>query len=105
MIDQLEKWDKELFRIINGAHNGFGDFIMTWASNKFVWIPLYIFLLYWLFKYKKNYGWMALSLGLLILISDQMASGFLKPWVARLRPCHDPEIMSWAHIPDGLGLR
>lgn len=105
MIDQLEQWDKALFRIINGAHNGFGDFIMTWASNKFIWIPLYVVLLYWLFKYKKNYGWMALSLGLLILISDQTASGLLKPWVARLRPCHDPEIMDWVHTPDGCGGR
>ncbi len=105
MIDQLEQWDKALFRIINGAHNSFGDFIMTWASNKFIWIPLYVVLLYWLFKYKKNYGWMALSLGLLILISDQTASGLLKPWVARLRPCHDPEIMDLVHSPDGCGGR
>lgn len=103
MLDQLEQWDKSLFRLINGFNNPTADLIMATISDKFVWIPLYVMLAYWLFRFKKNYGWMALSLGLLILISDQTASGLLKPWVERLRPCHDPELIGTINTPDGCG--
>ena len=105
MLNQLEEWDKALFRLINGFNSPTADLIMTWVSNKFLWIPLYILLLYWLFKYKKKYGWMALSLGLLILLSDQTASGLLKPLIGRLRPCHDPDLIGNINIPDGCGGR
>ncbi len=103
MIDQLEQWDKSLFLWLNQAHNTVADFVMIGVSNKFVWIPLYLLLLFWLFKYDKQYVWLAISLGLLILISDQVASGILKPWVGRLRPCHDPSISNLVHAPDGCG--
>jgi undecaprenyl-diphosphatase len=105
VIDQLEKWDKSLFLWINEAHNEFADQMMIWVSNKFVWIPLYLLLLFWLFKYYKQYLALAFSLGILILISDQSASGILKPWIERLRPCHDPSIAHLVNTPDGCGGR
>lgn len=105
MIDQLEQWDKSLFLWLNQSHNTVADFLMIGLSNKFVWIPLYLLLLFWLFKYNKEYVWLAISLGLLILISDQVASGILKPWVGRLRPCHDPSISNLVHSPDGCGAK
>jgi undecaprenyl-diphosphatase len=105
VIDQLEQWDKSFFLWINGENNDYADHLMTWVSNKFMWIPLYLLLLFWLFKYQKHYLGMAISLGVLILISDQLASGVLKPWVERLRPCHDPSISNLVHSPDGCGGR
>ena len=104
MIERLIAWDQSLFLLLNNAHNGFLDFLMPWISNKFVWVPLYLWLLYLLFKHNRQ-KWLliALSIGLLILISDQVASGFLKPTVARLRPCYDPDISPQTLLIGGCG--
>lgn len=104
MIDRLEQWDKSIFKLLNGAHNNLLDFLMPWISNKWVWIPLYVLLLYWLFKYHKgNFAITLIGIALLILISDQVASGILKPWVERLRPCYDPELAESVHLLKGCG--
>ena len=104
MIASLEAWDKALFEILNGAHNGFFDFIMPWISNKYIWIPLYALILYGLIKYS-GYAWWQVIIGTIVLItiSDQVASGMLKPWVERLRPCHDPELKEFVHLLKGCG--
>lgn len=104
MIKTLEEWDKALFLKLNGAHNSLFDFLMPWISNKYVWIPLYAVLLYLLIK-KDQRQWflMILSLGIMIYLSDQLASGFLKPTVERLRPCYDPEISDQVHLLKGCG--
>lgn len=104
MIDRLEQWDKSLFRLLNGAHNDLFDFIMPWISNKYVWIPLYAILLYWLIRHAKLPVWQTLaSIVILIIISDQVASGILKPWIERLRPCYDPELTDSVHLLKGCG--
>ncbi len=106
MIDQLEKWDKSLFKFLNGTYNDLFDFLMPWISNKWVWIPLYAVLIYWLVKKSEgNIVFTLISIGLLILISDQVASGILKPWVGRLRPCYDPELADSVHLLKGCGGR
>ena len=99
IIETLEKWDKEFFLFLNGSNNSFLDFLMPWISNKYVWIPLYAILLYWLIRTNQTKTlYILISLGLLIFISDQMASGFLKPTVGRFRPCYDPEIQEQVHL-------
>ncbi|OEK01584.1 hypothetical protein BFP97_08660 [Roseivirga sp. 4D4] len=106
MIDQLEQWDKSLFKFLNGAHNDLFDFLMPWISDKWVWIPLYALLIYLLVKHEKgNLAFTLIGIGVLILISDQVASGILKPWVGRLRPCHDPELADSVHLLKGCGGR
>ncbi len=104
MIEQMKAWDYELFRWINGTHNSFFDFLMPWISNKFIWIPLYAVLLYAMVRYSPFKLWQIILGGvILILFSDQMASGILKPWVARLRPCHDPVLSGDIHLLKGCG--
>ena len=104
MLEKLEDWDKALFLFLNGANNDFFDFLMPWISNKYVWIPLYALLLYWLIKTNQTKTlYILVSLGLLIFISDQLASGFLKPTVERFRPCYDPEIKDQVHLLKGCG--
>jgi len=106
MIKTLEAWDKQLFELLNSAHNGFLDFLMPWISDKYIWIPLYGLILFSLIKYS-GYKWWQVILGiiLLITISDQLASGLLKPWVGRLRPCYDPELEGIVHLLKGCGGR
>ncbi|WP_420386119.1 phosphatase PAP2 family protein [Roseivirga sp.] len=104
MIKTLETWDKALFQILNGAHNSFFDALMPWISNKYVWIPLYALLLFYMIR-KSGYPAWQIIIGIiaLIFISDQLASGVLKPWVERLRPCYDPDLEGNVHLLKGCG--
>lgn len=104
MIEQLKAWDYELFRWINGAHNTIFDFLMPWVSDKWVWLPFYALLLYAMVRYSPFKLWqILLGCVLLILFSDQVASGMLKPWIARLRPCHDPVLSGDIRLLKGCG--
>lgn len=106
MIETLESWDKDLFKILNGLHVEFFDIVMPWVSNKYVWIPLYALLLFYLIRYSGFKAWqIVLGIALLIFMSDQIASGILKPWVERLRPCYDPELEGQVHLLKGCGGR
>ena len=98
MIEQLKQWDTGLFLFFNDKHNAFFDFVMYWASNKLVWIPLYIFLLYLLIKhFKLKSIWILLTIGILILCTDQFSVG-LKNYFQRLRPCHEPALEGLVHL-------
>ncbi len=71
---------------------------MYWASNKFIWIPLYVFLLYLIIKYyKKESVWIFIAVVVLIVVSDQLSVLF-KNTFERLRPCHDPDLQGLVHL-------
>ena len=104
MIKTLESWDQSLFKVLNGTHNEFLDFIMPWISNKYVWIPLYALILYGLIKHS-DYSFMEIimGIGILIFFSDYIASGIFKPNFERLRPCHEPELEGMVRLLKGCG--
>ena len=91
MLTKLLNWDRWLFTKINHDWtNAFLDSIYPLWREAITWVPLYIFaLLFVIVNFgKKSVYWM---LGLLITVAttDQISSHILKPWVNRLRPCHD----------------
>ena len=99
MLETLNNIDTEIFLVINGQYNSFWDFVMLWASNKFIWIPLYLLFLYFLIK---NYKWKTLIIlvfvAILITLSDQISLHLFKNIFQRLRPCHEPEIADMVHL-------
>lgn len=98
MVDLLKYWDSQLFLWLNDKHNSFFDLVMFWASNKLFWIPLYLFLIYLLFKnFKKKSFWILLTVGVLIFCADQFSVG-LKNYFQRLRPCHEPALEGLVHL-------
>lgn len=104
MIEYLNNLDTQLFLFINGHHNNFFDYVMVYASSKFFWIPLYLFLIYLLFKEHKTKGFLILFfVVLLILLSDQLSVHAFKNVFERLRPCHNPEIMLSVRTVNGCG--
>ena len=102
LIQRIIELDIQFLELINSMNTPLLDSFMIFITNKFSSIPLYIVLL-WLF-YKK-YGWKTLLLSVpfivfMIVIADQGASGFAKPYFERLRPCHAfPNL----HLPNGCG--
>ncbi|MFQ3575709.1 MAG: phosphatase PAP2 family protein [Cytophagales bacterium] len=104
MIDQINSLDISVFQTINSWHNPFWDIVMIGISSLWLWFPLYGFLLFVGFK---KYQWkvwrLALAAALVIALADQVSSSFIKPKVARLRPCHDETINQTIHQPGGCG--
>lgn len=104
MIDWLSQIDHELFILLNGLYHPAFDKVMVFFSAKLVWAPLYIFLIYWLFRTFKKKGIIYLIAVLLAVgATDQLTSSLMKPGFERLRPCHDPSLSATIRIVDGCG--
>src|SRR6478736_4351745 len=63
------------------------------------WIPLYLFLIYLIFKNFSTRGWLILAGATLsILLADQITSTLMKPFFARLRPSQEPSLQGIVHL-------
>jgi undecaprenyl-diphosphatase len=97
-------WDESVFKLINEAHSDALDLVMIFMSKKYVWIPLYIFLIWKIYQANQKAIKAALVyITLAILWADQISSSLLKPLVKRLRPSHVEAFQSWIHTPNGAG--
>lgn len=107
MIEYLKSIDTELFLFLNGCHNAFFDPIMYWLSDKLIWAPMYLLIIFLIIRrYKMQGVIMLLFIIITIAFCDQTASGLLKNTVQRLRPSHDSALMNLVHLskagPGGL---
>jgi undecaprenyl-diphosphatase len=101
-LDQLIQWDKALLIYLNGLHAPWLDPIMLLITHTLFWSPLYLFLIFLLFRNFRNQAWFLLiGAALTILLCDQITSEFMKPHFARLRPTHDPTMAGLLHLVDG----
>src|SRR5688572_1677837 len=102
MIDHIIEIDEQLFLILNRMHDSWMDPVMWLFSKTEASIPLYAFLLFHIYKVYKEKTWgILLSVGLLILMTDQSTSGLMKPFFERLRPSHEPTLEGMVHIVNG----
>ncbi|MFY1045899.1 phosphatase PAP2 family protein [Chryseobacterium sp. GP-SGM7] len=92
-MEEIIQEDKNLFLYLNNLGDTAFDPFWTMISEKWIWIPLYVIFLYFLYKnFKlKSLLYILLFVAIGITVSDQI-SGIFKYGVARLRPCHDPTI-------------
>ena len=99
MVDKIIQFDRELFLSLNGFHNQFFDFVMYWLSDKVIWIPLYLFFIWLIYKkYPTNWWKILLSLFLCIAIADQLSVHAFKNVFQRLRPSHNPDFEGLIYI-------
>ncbi|MBS1570006.1 MAG: phosphatase PAP2 family protein [Bacteroidetes bacterium] len=99
MIEYLNSIDTQLFLFLNGKHNAFFDFIMYWFSDKWIWLPMYLLIAFFIVKHYKMKGVvMLLFVGVIIALCDQTASHFIKNAVQRLRPSHEPTLKGLVHV-------
>ncbi len=77
---------------------------MYWASNRFVWIPLYLFFFFLAYKQVGKRIWLlALAALLLIVLSDQLSNHAFKNVFLRYRPCHNILIQAQVHLNGSCG--
>ena len=102
-MEALSHIDSDLFLFLNGLHTGWMDRVMNLVTDRWVWIPLYLLLIYWTVRqYGKRFWWVILAVALVVLCADQLASHVCKPVFQRLRPCFNPDFQGLIHLPKGL---
>lgn len=102
MIEFLQNIDEQFFLFLNGINSPFFDTVMFWISGELSWLPLYIFLIFWMIFRKKLTGlWMVLFTLLLFGATDSSSVFFFKNVFDRLRPCHNPELANLVHLVNG----
>jgi len=89
MLEQLLQYDTDLFLYLNNLGSEPYDGIWLFISNKFSSIPLYLILLYLIFRELSWKGTMfvLVAVALMIACSDQLANLFKYVLFQRPRPC------------------
>lgn len=100
-MDKIIELDKKLFLFLNGFHTDELDSVMLLITKTNFWTPLYLLLIYFIFKRYNSEGWLILAgAAIMIILSDQITSSLMKPFFARLRPSHDPSLQGLVHLVD-----
>jgi undecaprenyl-diphosphatase len=100
-IDTLKSIDSSILLAINGWHSPFWDNFMMYTSNRLVWIPLYLGLVYVLYrKFGKSFWLIVLFAIAAVAMSDQLASHLVKNLVMRYRPSHNLILAPKLHFVD-----
>ena len=100
-MEKLQKIDEYFFRIINSVGWEQMDQLMILISSKWFWIPLYLYILYLIYKnYKDSFLKIFFSLGLLIFLADFGSVHLFKEVFERERPCN---VLEGIRVVNGCG--
>lgn len=102
-IEGLLPIERDLFFELNGSDSLFLDNVMWTISGRFIWIPLFLFILFiFFFKTKRSEAILVtLFFVILFVATDQISSGFFKPFFERFRPTHHPDFKDMVDIVNG----
>ena len=101
-IQTLENIDVKILLAVNGANNSLMDALMYAVSDKFIWIPLYLTLLFLTWKYYKMKGiWVLLAFAAAVAIADLASVHLFKNVFQRYRPCHNLDLQGIVHLVNG----
>ena len=102
MLNRLEQLDQSLFLALNGCHSPFLDNFFWMVSDKYIWIPLYLFLVFLIIrKYKKQSWIIILSAITVIILTDQISVHLFKNVFMRYRPSHNLDLQGLVHLVNG----
>lgn len=93
MWEQIIQWDKDLLVFLNGLGNETWDFFWLYITKQLNWWPLFLVILYLLYRKLplKQLILLLLILTLFFVFTDQMTN-LVKNTVQRYRPVNDPEL-------------
>lgn len=104
MIEQLQALDRWLLVAANSHRSPALDKWMVFFTERFVWFPAYFVLLIVLgYLYGRRALLLLPLLGASVALADVISSRFFKPYFARLRPCHDPDLSAALNLANGCG--
>jgi len=96
----IEHYDQTLLFYINQrGSNALFDAVLPWCRQSIIWAPLYLFLTALVVANMGKKGWYWFLFAVLtVAFSDQLSSGLIKPFFARLRPCADPAMLPYINL-------
>jgi undecaprenyl-diphosphatase len=99
LLDTLLQYDTELLIFLNNLGSSFWNPFWMFITNQLNWTPLFLFIIYLVYK---RFGWkkgtfLILSMIALVAISDQFVN-FVKNSFMRLRPVNDPLVSEFLRI-------
>lgn len=103
MIETLQYIDEQVLLIFNGMHTPMVDRFMMTFTGRWIWVPFYAALVWFLLK---RMGWRnaaitILGIGVAVSLADQTCATILRPLAERLRPANLENPLSQAmHIVD-----
>ena len=102
MLEKLLTLDRSAFLALNGPMGEFADSFFYFVSGNSSWIPLYLLMLY--FVYRKG-GWKTALVFLAfvaisVTLADQMCN-IAKYGLKKLRPSHEPALEGLVHTVRG----
>jgi undecaprenyl-diphosphatase len=104
MVEYILSYDQYVFLFFNGLHSAWADVFFYWVSHRFIWIPFYALLAFFLIKkWRKKSIPIFITIMLGIFLTDQSCN-LIKHSVQRPRPSHDPQLCEQVHLvakPDG----
>lgn len=101
MIEHIKQLDTDLFLWLNSFHNSFFDVFFYWITDRFFWVPFYLYLFFLVCKEYKTNVWKILIVVILLIIASDQLSVFIKDNVQRYRPCHNLELQKSIHLVNG----
>ena len=100
----VHQFDQQLTLTINSWYSAFTDPVWAFFSDKIVWIPMYVALLYMFLRRYPAVKVLMLLVGsaLSITLADQICASLIRPVVQRLRPSNiDNPLSAFVHIVNG----
>jgi membrane-associated phospholipid phosphatase len=94
LFEYIKRLDRFFFILIhNDSEHKVLDGVMLVLRNPLTWVPLYIFMIFFIIKKTGKRAWLFIVLSLVTVAFTYCISAFiLQPLFAVLSPCFDPEI-------------
>lgn len=88
LADIISAIDSKILLTANAAHSSALDKVMWLLSDRWFWIPLYIFLAFWTYRQLglKRCLVVLTLITLLIFVTDQTCAHVIRPYIGRMRP-------------------
>lgn len=101
-MQEIIHLDQALFLKLHLAGSEPWDTLMYYATKSWVWLPLFSFWLYLLWKAQPRRFWQWVVLAIFAVAATDMLCGqVLKPLFGRVRPSHEPSLRSHLHLVRG----
>ena len=100
----LQQIDSSIFLYFNGMHASWTDVLFYYISNRFVWIPLYLLLAFFLFRHYRKKAWIVVAAVVISVFLSDQSCNLIKRTVQRPSPSHNIELVDQVHLvakPDG----
>lgn len=104
-MNTLLSLDRQLLLFLNGLGREWMDPFWILMTREWTWIPLYVLLIYLLYKKfpVREASLVLMAVVIAVTLTDQLSVHAFKEVFQRLRPCHEPDLQALLRLPDGCG--